>query len=128
MSLGAVFDHLELVLLSERGNRRQVVRLAVEVDRQNRFGFFVNQRLNPADVKGERIGLNVGKAWHRAGTHNRRHAGVVGVALGNHLVAGSDAAGLECQVERIRAVTHRHAVLRTNGRGPLLLERRHFLG
>ena len=128
VSLGAVFDHLELVLLSERGNRRQVVRLAVEVDRQNRFGFFVNQRLNPADVKGERISLNVGKAWHRAGTHNRRHAGVVGVALGNHLVAGSDAAGLECQVERIRAVTHRHAVLRTNGRGPLLLERRHFLG
>ena len=103
VGLTAVFDERQSVSLGQRGERSQVRRLAIQMDRQHGGGAWPNQRRDGRRVERQTLRVDVGEYWSCSGHHDglrgvhRRQCGR------DHLVARADAQGPQYQRQGVGA-------------------------
>jgi len=117
-----VFDHPQPVGASQLEQRVHVDGLAVEVDGKQRPGAWRDAFRNARDVHVEGDGIDINEDGCRAAVGDGKDGGDVGVGDGNDLIAGTDAAGQQRQMQRLGAVGDAQAVRGATVGGEFLLE------
>src|SRR5213593_178718 len=87
VGLGRVFNHSQLIAPGNLEHLVHVRWLAVQMDRDDRFGSRRNAIFDSFDVDGVGLRINVHKDGRRPGMHDRLSRGNEAVAGGNHFVA-----------------------------------------
>ena len=97
---GGVLDDFEAVAVGERAQGFDIGRVTVQIDRQDGAGLASDEVFDLVDIDGVVIGRDVAQNGKRAALADGAGGGDIGIADGDDLVAGSDAAGAQRQQER----------------------------
>ena len=123
MRLAAVFDERESLALGERGERRHVCGLAIQMHRQQRGRAIGNRPLRSAWIQRQSFRIDIGEDRTSA-RHDDRDGRVRGGEWSrDDLVAGADAERAKNQRDRVGAVADADGVRRAGCGGELPLER-----
>src|SRR6266852_3712861 len=120
--LSGVLNDEQFVSLRHREQRVHVGRLAVEVDRKDRFGARGDRRLDPRRVYGEGGWINVDEDGSGTRVPDRGDGGHEGVRDGDDFVARSDAGCQHRKMQRAGATVEGNAMHGAAVSGELALE------
>ena len=118
--LGAILDNPEVMPIRNVNECVQICWIACDMDRQNDSRLFGNRGFNFGNIQQKTIGSRIDKDRHGVRHQNSDDGCLEGIRCGNDFVAGTNASGFQCYIERGCAAIDTNAVLGTLEFGELL--------